>query len=122
LKGAIDHKTLRKWVWLFLERIAKLADNKGSSFVPSCCPQSSSHLLLVAVTLSPKLQIVFESRIINDIGNDCLMTINGMDFKILQKGATKKGNVFGSHKYAGKSALHYELGIDILAGNLVWLG
>jgi hypothetical protein len=26
-KGAIDPKTMRKWVWLFLERIAELADN-----------------------------------------------------------------------------------------------
>jgi hypothetical protein len=32
-----------------------------------------------------------------------------------------KGNAFGSHKYAGKSALRYELGIDILVGNLVWI-
>ncbi len=37
-----------------------------------------------------------------------------------QKGAAAKGNPFGSHKYAGKSALHYELGVDILMGNLVW--
>jgi hypothetical protein len=64
---------------------------------------------------------VFESRLIDDIGNNCLMTIDGTDFKILQKGAAKKGNVFSSHKYAGKSALCYELGIDILAGNLVWV-
>jgi hypothetical protein len=26
-KGAINPKTMQKWVWLFLERIAKLADN-----------------------------------------------------------------------------------------------
>ncbi len=44
------------------------------------------------------------------------MSIDGTDFHILQKGPT-----FASHKYAGKSALRYELGIDILAGNLVWV-
>ncbi len=44
------------------------------------------------------------------------MSIDGMDFHILQKGPA-----FASHKYAGKSALRYELGIDILAGNLVWV-
>ncbi len=38
-----------------------------------------------------------------------------------QKGAARKGNAFGSFKYAGKSALHYELGVDILAGNLIWV-
>jgi hypothetical protein len=50
------------------------------------------------------------------------MSINETDYKIEQKGASKKGNAFGSHKYAGESALRYKLGIDILAGNLVWVG
>ena len=50
------------------------------------------------------------------------MSIDGTDFRILQQGPAVKGNAFGSHKYAGKSALRYELGIDILAGNLVWVG
>ncbi len=49
------------------------------------------------------------------------MTINRTDFQIPQKGIAKKGNAFASHKYAGKSALRYELGVDILAGNLVWI-
>ena len=47
------------------------------------------------------------------------MTINGMDYRILQKGAARKGNAFGSFKYASKSALHYKLGVDILTGNLI---
>jgi len=55
----------------------------------------------------------------HDVLNNCLMTIDGTDFRIPQKGAAKKGNAFASHKYAGKSALCYELGVDILAGNLV---
>jgi hypothetical protein len=49
------------------------------------------------------------------------MTINGTDFRIQQKGAAEKGNLFVSHKYAGKSMLSYKLGVDILAGNLVWV-
>ena len=40
---------------------------------------------------------------------------------IQQKGVTKKGNAFGSHKYTGKSAPCYKLGIDILKGSLCWL-
>ena len=32
-KGVIDPKTLRKWVWLFIERIAELADDAVSIFV-----------------------------------------------------------------------------------------
>ncbi len=57
----------------------------------------------------------------HDVGNDCLMTVDGTDFRIPQKGVVKKGNAFGSHKYTGKSALRYKLGINILAGNLVWI-
>jgi hypothetical protein len=49
------------------------------------------------------------------------MSINGTNFRILQKGPATRGNAFASHKYAMKSALRYELGINILAGNLVWV-
>ena len=49
------------------------------------------------------------------------MTIDGTDYRILQKGAARKGNAFGSFKYAGKSALRYKLRVDILAGNLIWV-
>jgi hypothetical protein len=49
------------------------------------------------------------------------MTINGTDFHVPQKGLLKKGNAFASHKYAGKSALRYELGISIFVGDLVWI-
>jgi hypothetical protein len=70
--------------------------------------------------LSPKLQIDFDSRLgIRDLGNDCLMLMDGTHFRIPQKGAAKKGNRFGSHKYAGKSTLRYELDMDILMDNLV---
>ncbi len=64
---------------------------------------------------------MLESRLEHNVGNDCLMTINGTNFRIQQKGAARKGNLFGSHKYAGKSALRYKLGVDILVGNLVWV-
>ena len=49
------------------------------------------------------------------------MSVDGADFRIPQKGQAKKGNPFGSHKYAGKSALRYELAVDIRGGNLVWI-
>jgi hypothetical protein len=32
-KGAIDPKTMRNWVWLFLECTAKLADNVVSTII-----------------------------------------------------------------------------------------
>jgi hypothetical protein len=47
--------------------------------------------------------------------------IDGTDFRIQQQGKACKGNPFASHKYGGKSAPRYKLGIDILEGNLVWI-
>jgi hypothetical protein len=49
------------------------------------------------------------------------MLVDGMDFCIPQKGAARKGNSFGLHKYVGKSTLCYELGVDILMGDLIWI-
>ena len=67
-------------------------------------------------------QIVFESRLgAHNVGNNCTMTIDGTDFRILQKGIAKKGNTFAPHIYAWKSALQYKLGVDIRTGNLVWI-
>ena len=56
-----------------------------------------------------------------DIGNNCLMSIDGTDFRIPQTGAPVRGNSFASHKYAGKSALRYEIGVSILGGDLMWI-
>jgi hypothetical protein len=42
-KGVIDQKTLRKWVWLFIERIAKLADKVVSIFCRA--DAASSHTI-----------------------------------------------------------------------------
>jgi hypothetical protein len=66
-------------------------------------------------------EIDFDSRKEGGSWNDCLMSIDGTDFRILQKGAMARGNKFASHKYGGKSALRYKLGLDILRGNLVWI-
>jgi hypothetical protein len=64
---------------------------------------------------------VFESQFKHNVGNNCLVTVSETNFCIQQKGVTKKGNLFGSHKYSGKSALRYELGVNILTRNLVWV-
>jgi hypothetical protein len=67
------------------------------------------------------MQIVFESRLGHDLLNNCMMTVDGTDLRIPPKGIATKGNAFASHKYTRKSALCYELGVNILAGNLVWI-
>ncbi len=81
-----------------------------------------THLPVIVAPIVAIPQIDFESRLgAHDVGNDCLMMIDGTDYRILQEGAARKGNAFGSFKYAGKSTLCYELGVDILAGNLIWV-
>jgi hypothetical protein len=77
-------------------------------------------VLTPALLLPPQTQIDFEDQKINDIGNDCLMSIDGTDFQIPQTGEAKTGNWFASHKYSFKSALHYEIGVSIIWGD--WFG
>jgi len=67
-------------------------------------PASPLTSFFVTASLA-KSHIVFESRFKHDVQNGCLMTIDGTDYSIQQKGVGKKGNLFGSHKYGGKSAL-----------------
>ena len=79
-KGAIDPKTMRKWVWLFLKRICKLADHVVSLFFTSCFHQTKSHPSSCRRCSLAKPQIDFKSRLIDDKLNDCLMTIDRTDF------------------------------------------
>ena len=110
IEGAVDPKTHRKWVWAFIEAIAEVQDE----VVSTQCLNFFNYNIFSHTTLQP--QIVFESRLgSHDLLNDCTMTVDGTDFRIPQKGPS-----FASHKYAGKSAVRYELGVDIIAGNLVW--
>ena len=67
----------------------------------------------------PLPQIDFDNRKKFNVLNDYLMTVDGTDFRIPQQGEAKPGNAFASHKYGGKSALRYELGVSILGGDLV---
>jgi hypothetical protein len=83
-----------------------------------CCHPPSFSTIVVS---RPQPQINFDSQKKGDILNDCLITVDETDFCVLQKGTETKGNAFTSHKYAGKSALRYELGMSILGGDLVWI-
>jgi hypothetical protein len=42
------------------------------------------------------------------------MTVDEINFRLRQNGEAAKGNVSASHKYNGKYALCYKLGISIL--------
>ena len=102
---------------------------KGLSFQKIRVCQSMQMSFFFNIRSSPpplplppqKTQIVFESRLgTHNVLNDCTMTVDGTDFRIPQKGAATKGNTFASQKYAGKSALRYELGWTSSRGT--WCG
>ena len=67
------------------------------------------------------LKIVFESRKDSGSLNNCLISIDGTDVRISQQGPAIPGNPFSSFKFKGKCGLRYEIGVDILAGNIVWV-
>ena len=67
------------------------------------------------------VKIVFESRKDSGSLNDCLISVDGTDVRIPQQGPAIPGNPFSSFKFKGKCGLRYEIGVDILAGNIVWI-
>ena len=56
-----------------------------------------------------------ENRFEKDKFNDCLMTVDGTDFRIYEQGPA-----FYSHKFKG-SGLRYEVVLCILTGKIVWI-
>ena len=59
---------------------------------------------------------MWENRFKGDKGNDCLVTVDGVDFKIAEH-----GRAFSSHKFNKKSGLRYEVCVSILSGDIVWI-
>ena len=103
-----DEKTFRRWAWSYIKLLSYLQEQVVST--PVILETWSPDLIVHS------LQIVWERRKIKDSGNDCLVSIDGTDFK-----CQEHGPAFSSHKYAKKSALRYEVGICIKTGDIVWL-
>jgi hypothetical protein len=72
-------------------------------------------IILFCTNASPP-KILFENCFIGDTGEDCLILVDGVDFKMPHYGPT-----FSSHKFTKKSGLQYEIGICIKTGSLVWI-
>jgi hypothetical protein len=62
-------------------------------------------------------QIKFENRKEGDVGRDCLLSVDGTDFRI----AMRYRKVFWSYKFK-KSGLLYEVGLCIKTGSSWWSG
>ena len=59
-----------------------------------------------------------ENRYVNDIGNDCLASVDGTDF---QMGWGAKYKRFCCHKFYKKPGLRYEVAVCLRTSDIVWI-
>jgi hypothetical protein len=148
--STVDLKTHHKLVWVYVKATTKLVDMVMSLLyflhvfidllstataskdhrrqrmpLPSircCCHMPLSSTVVISHRPPPRRlpRILFDSHKKGDILKDCLMTVDGTDFHVPQKGMATKRNAFASHKYAGKSTLCHKLGVSILG--VTWCG
>ena len=64
------------------------------------------------------MQIILENRKIDDVGNDCLLSVDATDCQTQNQGDCHEA--FYSFKFKS-GGLHYEVGICIRTGDIVWL-
>lgn len=63
-------------------------------------------------------QIVWENCKKGDVGNDCLVSVDGTDCRTTKQGKSWKS--FHSFKFKS-SGLRYEIGLSIIGGDIVWV-
>lgn len=90
LAGGVHEQTFRKWAWLYVEEISNLQYRV----------------------------ILWSNRFNDDIGNVCLVSVDGTDFRIYQWAPFWTG--WFSHKFRGPG-LRYEVGLCIRTGDIVWI-
>ena len=79
------------------------------SQIPVDCCLSLTYPLLFSQ------QILWENCLNGDIGNDCLVSVDGTNFQIQEY-----GRKFYSHKFRS-SGLQYEITDSIVNGSIVWI-
>ena len=79
-------------------------------------------MLINPIHTSPSLQIILNNRFKNDSGEDCLVSVDGVDFMIEEPFPYTKdvSNIWYSQKFHGPG-LRYEVGVGIKEGDIVWL-
>lgn len=99
-KNIPDRKTLSKWVGYFIEEVCEL-----------------EHIV-----------IVWENRLTNDRGNDCMISVDCTDCpfqQVLIPDPTRPGGKIRNKALYSKKlngpALRYELGLSILSNDIVWI-
>lgn len=86
----VCEETFRKWSWHFVEKISDLYCGV----------------------------IMWDNGCINDVGEACLVTVDGTDFRIYEP--TPFWGMWKSHKFNGP-ALRCEVAICIQTGSVVWI-
>ena len=61
---------------------------------------------------------MWENRYINDIGNDCLASVDGTDFQLAWGAKDKR---FVCHKFKNKPGLRYEVAVCLRTSDIVWI-
>jgi hypothetical protein len=87
---SVDEKSFRKWTWLFVEE--------------------SNHLKYRV--------ILFENRFHGNVGNICLISVDGTDFRIFNILPFWTG--WFSHKFKGPG-VQYEVALNIMMEDIVWI-
>jgi len=90
LAGGVHEQTFRKWSWCFVDAISDLQCRV----------------------------ILWSNRFHDDIGNVCLVSVDGTDFQIYKWGSFWTG--WYSHKFKAPG-LRYEVGLCIRTGDIVWI-
>lgn len=105
--GAIDPKTLRKYIWPFIKAISDL-EPEVVSLLFDCTYLNQQSLLTF-------LQIQLENRFKLDRHNDCLLSVDGTDFM-----RSKTDKTWHSYKFK-RSGIRYEVAVSILGGDICWI-
>lgn len=61
-------------------------------------------------------QIIWANRLKGDRGSDCLISVDGTDFRV-----PNHGPAFSSHKFAKKGGVRYEVALCLQTGDIVWV-
>ena len=105
----VDEKTLQKWIFIIIYAISDLEDD----WVGSLCSEDSSDISNKCFSTDQMGEQV--SWI---LCRSCLVMVDGTDFWICELKPFAKD--FYSHKFV-KAGLHYEVGVCIQTGLIVWM-
>lgn len=117
LCGGADAGTITSHAFAFIDALASLEHILVRSTLAvvliSLLSSMSSQWLLCCRSA---WQLRWENRFNGDRGADCLISVDGVDFRI-----PNHGPAFSSHKFKKKSGLRYEIALCIQTGDCVWV-